>query len=251
MALVTALLVPLAGCRVEIDVDVVMDELGAGTVAVTITADAEVVDAAPGLADDVRTADLVEAGWNVDGPRPTDGGGLELVLSYAFSSPAEANVALAQLAGPRGPFVDPRLARVVDGRDVTYTLEGVLALADGLEAFADDELVALIGEVPYAAVLAERDLALDEVLDITLSVRLPGEVRKSTGTEAEGALTWTVPLDGSSKSLVTTSVVEGPSNAWGVVATVALVLLGVWVVVAGSFILFVVLARRRRRARRR
>jgi hypothetical protein len=241
----------LAGCRVDVQVDVAMDELGAGTVTVTVTADAEVVDAAPGLADDLRTDDLAEAGWVVDGPTTTSDGGLELVLSYPFDSPDEANVALAQLSGPEGPFVDPRVDRVVDGRDVTYSVDGALVLTDGLEAFTDREMVDLVGEVPYADELAERGLTLDEVIGITFSVQLPGEVRKSTGTVADGALTWTVPLDGSSQSLVTTSVDEGPSDTWATIATALQVLLGLWVAIAGLFIAYVVWARRRRRTRRR
>lgn len=251
LAVAVSCLAMLAGCRIDVRVDVIMDQLGAGTVTVTVQADAEVVDAAPGLATDLRTDDLAEAGWTVEGPTTTDDGGLELVLSYRFASPAEANRALAQLSGPEGPFVNPRLSRVVEGRDVTYSLDGTLVLTDGIEAFADAEVMELVGEVPYADALAEQGLTLDEVLGITLSVQLPGEVRKSTGTEVDGALTWTVPLDGSSQSLVTTSVEEGPSDTWSTVATVLLVLLALWVVVAGTFILYVVLARRRRRTRRR
>lgn len=245
------LLTTLAGCRVDVRVDVVMDELGAGTVTVAVTADAELLDAAPGLADDVRTDDLAEAGWVVDGPTPTDEGGLELVLTYRFDSPDEANRALGQLSGSQGPFVDVRVDRVVDGRDVTYSLDGTLVVTDGLEAFTDRAMTELVGEVPYEDELAERGLRLEEVLGIDLTVRLPGEVRKSTGTEADGALTWTVPLDGSSQSLVTTSVEEGPSDTWASVARVLAVLLAVWVAVSGTFIVYVLAARRRRRTRRR
>ena len=56
-----------------------MDRDGAGTITVTATADAELVAQAPGLADDLHFDDLVAAGWAVDGPTPTDDGGLEVV----------------------------------------------------------------------------------------------------------------------------------------------------------------------------
>jgi len=58
---------------------------------VRVIADADVVDQAPGLADDVRTEDLTASGWTVDGPTPTSDGGLQVELHHPFANVAEAN----------------------------------------------------------------------------------------------------------------------------------------------------------------
>ncbi|QQS23492.1 MAG: hypothetical protein IPM43_08390 [Actinomycetota bacterium] len=251
-AVLVAVVVPFLGaCRVDVAVDVVVDEAGAGTVTVTVTADADVVAAAPLLAEDLRTEDLVAAGWEVDGPSPSADGGLEVILTTDFASPEEANVALAQLSGPGGPFVDPVLSRLVEGRGVTYSLDGSLALPNGLEAFVDAEVVSLVGGVPYAEALADRGLTLEEAVGVSLTVSLPGEVRKTTAVEQDGLLHWTVATDGSAQSLVTSSVDEGPSDSWGLLATGALVAAVAWLVLAGAFVAYVVRARRQRSTRRR
>ena len=65
--LVVALGSVLAACRVDVAVDVAMDDDGSGIVTVTATADAEVVQRSPSLATDLRFADIQAAGWLVDG----------------------------------------------------------------------------------------------------------------------------------------------------------------------------------------
>ena len=71
--------------------------------------------------------------------------------------------------------------------------------------------------------------------------------------ESADALTWTVPMDGTSVDLSSVFVVpQGrPASAWGTVAKVALGVLVLWCLLAGGFILFVVNARRQRAAQRR
>ena len=73
VSLVGALL--LAGCRVDVTVDLVIGADGTGDLTVTATADAEVVEQAAGLAEDLRLDDAIAAGWTVEGrPRRTTEG---------------------------------------------------------------------------------------------------------------------------------------------------------------------------------
>ena len=96
----------LASCRVDATVELVIGPDGTGTLTVTAVADAEVVQQAPGLADDLRFDDAVAAGWSVDGPAATEDGGLRVVLTHPVTSAAEATNLLQQ----------PRARRSRNGR---------------------------------------------------------------------------------------------------------------------------------------
>jgi hypothetical protein len=237
----------LAGCRVDVTVDLAVGAEGTGELAVTATADAEVVERAPGLAEDLRFDDAEAAGWVVTGPDPTDEGGLTVTLRHPVTSAEEATNLLASL-GP--PFVDPRLARTVDGDEVTWTLDGALTLPSGFDSFADSELLAAVGGTPFADDLAGTTPA--DSMSIVLRADLPGDVEQTTGERRDGAVHWDAPLDGSAVDL-STRTVQGPSSggAWaGPLSVLALVLLIGWVIVAGLFIAYVVRARRQRSVRR-
>jgi hypothetical protein len=237
----------LAGCRVDVAVDLTIGADGTGELAVTAVADAEVVEQAPGLAEDLRFDDAVAAGWIVAGPEPTDDGGLTVTLRHHVTSPEEATNLLVSL-GP--PFVDPRLARAVEGDEVTWTLDGRLTLPNGFESFADADLLAAVGGTPFADELAGANPA--ESMSVVLGADLPGAVEDTTGERADGRLQWDAPLDGTSVELATRTV-QHPSSggAWaGPLSVLALVLLIGWLIAAGLFIAYVVRARQRRSVRR-
>jgi hypothetical protein len=241
----------LAACHVDVAVDVVIGADGTGSVTVTATADAEVVQQAPGLAADLRFDDAKAAGWTVDGPAATEDGGLRVVLSHPVTSAAEATNLLNSL-GP--PFVGMQLDRVVseDGQDATTTLSGQLALTGGFDAFADSDLLAAVGGSPYAAQLAAAGATPASGLTVTLRAALPGTVVDTNGTEDGPARTWTAPLDGSAATVqFETRQSPGGGGFSSVLATVLLVLLVVWLAAATAFIVSVVRARARRAQRRR
>lgn len=242
----------LASCRVDVDVIVQLGADGTGEVIVTATADAEVVQQAPGLADDLRFDDAIAAGWTVDGPGTTEDGGLTVTLRRPVTSAADANSALASL-GP--PFVDVRVERTVDEQDpedVTVTLTGQLQLNDGFAAFADADLVAATGGAPYAAELAAAGADPAESLGITLVAELPGSIASTTGDAAGNTVTWEAALDGTAQDLATTAEQRpdrGPAWA-GPVSWLALLLLIGWLVLVAVIGRAIVTARRRRAARR-
>jgi len=267
LVLVAAL--ALAACKVDTTVDVVVQPDGSGTITLTAVADADLVTQAPGLAEDLRFDDVEAAGWTVDGPTPNDDGGLQVVVSHPFTTVQEANALLQSLNGPDGPLHDVVLGRTVTDDDITTTLTGSIRVSNGLDAFADPDVLAAIGGTPYADDLAAANLRPADVMTFTFTADLPGDVvtdASSTvanteadvttdGTEPDrddGVQVWRVPLDGTTADLATTSVLAqgGGGGIWGTVATVALVALVAWLLFAVGFIVMVAKARRDRARRR-
>jgi hypothetical protein len=245
IALVCA--VAFAGCRVDVTVDLAIGADGTGELVVTGTADAELVERAPGLAEDLRFADATAAGWTVEGPTPTEDGGLAVTLRHAVASAAEATNLLASL-GP--PFRDVQLERSTVEDETTLTMSGQLALADGFDSFADSELLATAGGSPYADELSGRTPA--ESMSVVFRADLPGDVEATTGERRDGALEWAAPLDGTSSD-VATRTVQRPATggSWArPVSVAALVLLLAWIAAVVAFVVSVVRVRRRRQARR-
>ena len=267
LVLVAAL--ALAACKVNTSVDVVVQPDGSGTITLTAVADAELVAKAPGLAEDLRFDDVEAAGWAVDGPTATDDGGLQVVVSHPFATVQEATALLQSLNGPDGPLHDVVLGRTVTDDDITTTLSGSIRVSNGLDAFADPDVLAAIGGSPYADDLAAANLRPADVLTFTFTADLPGDPvvgpSSTVATTSPEATTddtaptrdddlhvWSVPLDGTTADLATTSVLAqgGGGGVWGTVATVALVALIAWLVFAAGFILLVAKARRDRARRR-
>lgn len=262
--LLIAALAVLAGCRVDVGIDVQMAQNGSGTITVTAVADAAVVAAAPGLADDLRLDDVRAAGWAVEGPTDTGAGGLEVVLTHTFSTPEQATALLASINGPEGPLDAVLLSRDATESAITYTVSGGAGLDAGLSSFADPDLLSAVGAEPYADRIRDSGVTAADAVTVTLTARLPGDVEATTGAtsmggqlggEADGpglgpVITWTVPMDGGRLDLATTtreSLERG--GIWSPLATVALVVLIAWVVL--SVVLIALVVRRRRRVRRR
>jgi len=242
----------LAACKVDTSVGLVVEPDGSGTVTLTAIADAELVAKAPGLAEDLRFDDAVAAGWTVDGPTATADGGLQVVVTHPFDTVEQATALLQSLNGPDGPLHDVVVGRTATDDEITTTLSGTISVSNGLDAFADPDVLAAIGGSPYANDLAELNLRPADVVTFTFDAALPGDVTTpSTGTAPP--LSWTVPLDGTTADLATTSVFaqgSGGSSVWSTVANVALIALVVWVLFALGFIAFVAKARRDRARQR-
>ena len=270
----------LAACRVDTMVHVAVRPDGSGTITVTAVADSELVSKTPGLAEDLRFADVKNAGWQVEGPTKTDAGGLQVAVTHPFASPEEATALLRTLNGADGPLHDVTVTRTATKRQVVTGLTGSLKVTNGLAAFADPDVLAAIGGSPYAKDLTALKLTPADVLTFTFTADLPGSVSPdgvspggispgatgpgatgpgatgpgtvSTGSIPTQSISWNVPLDGAVTDVATTSVLDTGSNggAWGTLATAALIALIAWVIASTGFILFVAKARRDRATRR-
>lgn len=241
----------LTACKVDTTVHVQVNADGTGSITLTAVADAEVVAQAPGLAEDLRFDDAIAAGWALTAPAATDTGGLQVVLAHEFATVEEATALLQSINGPGGPLHDIALTRAVTDDDITTGLAGTLRVDGGIDAFADPDVLAAIGGSPYADDIAATNLRPTDVVTFTFSLELPGEAMTPAGgtpATADAALAWSVPLDGTSADLATTTVLaQGqPSSVWGTVARIALVALVAWCVAAVAFIAFVARARTQR-----
>ncbi|MAT06138.1 MAG: hypothetical protein CL424_13950 [Acidimicrobiaceae bacterium] len=254
LLLLVVCVLALSACRLDVTVDVAIEPDGTGTVTMTAVADAELVEQVPDLVDDLRLDDAVENGWTVGEPTPTDDGGLELVLTHDVSSAEELANVLNSI-GP--PLTRMAAARTTDPEteQTTNAINGVMQLPDGFASFADTDLIATVGGVPFEEQIAASGLSPAEAMSFTYRVSLPGElVSAEEGTEVgDGAIEWQAPLDGSETNLYvqTVQIPAGGGTAWaGPLATISLVLLVVWVVLATAFIAFVAVARRKKARRR-
>jgi hypothetical protein len=252
LTLIVLSLLALTACRLDVTVSVAMEPDGTGTVEVTAIADDELVQQVPGLVDDLRLDDAIANGWVVDGPTQVDGGGLTITLSHEFRSKDELANVLNSI-GP--PLTQMAAARNTEDDQTTNAINGELVLANGFETFADADLLQAVGGLPFAEEFATIGAAPAESMSFTFRVSLPGElISAETGTEVDdGVIEWVAPLDGRSVNLYTATVQRpaGSGGAWaGPLSTAAFVALVVWVVVAGTFITFVAIARRKKRSRR-
>ena len=240
----------LGACHVDATVDIRMGADGTGKITITAIADAEVVDQAPGLAEDLRFDDAKTAGWTVTGPTDAADGGLRVELSQAFTSPEEATALLQSINGSGGPLHSMTVGRVVAEGGTTISLNGSLRI-DGLAAFADPDVLGAIGATPYAEQVAASSASPSEAVGVVVRAELPGKITSATGTVADGAVSWTVPLDGSQLDLTTNATDDhGTARIWGIAANVALIALIAWCVIAAAFVTWVV-KQRQRRARKR
>lgn len=252
LALVLVSLLALSSCRLDVLVSVEMEPDGTGVVTVVATADDELVQQVPDLVDDLRLDDAIANGWTVDGPIAAEAGGIRITLTHDFHSAEELANVLTSI-GP--PLTQMAAARTVVEEQTTNAINGELVLTNGFETFADADLVEAVGGLPFGEEIDASGLTAAEAMSFTLRVALPGElISAETGTEIDdGVIEWVAPLDGTSVNLYTATVQRPAAEAtnWaGPLSTAALIALVVWLVVAASFIGFVIVARRSKRRRR-
>lgn len=244
--------IALAGCRVDLRVDMTVEPDGTGTITLVATADADVIAAVPTLAEELATDDIVAAGWAIDGPTPLPDGGLTITLSHDFASDGEATNLLNSL-GP--PFNQMVMTRNTSGDDTTTRLAGLLGLPDGFESFADEDLVAAVGSVPFAEQIAASGATPESSIGAVIRAELPGrlDADETNGTQlGDNRLEWRAPMDGTILDWRAVSVQSPGDGRWWArpLSVVALVLLVAWVAVMTLFIGYVVWARWQRTHRR-
>jgi hypothetical protein len=130
------------------------------------------------------------------------------------------------------------------------TVSGSLRIDGGINAFADPEVLAAVGGSPFADDIAAAKLRPADAVGVTFAVEFPGPIESTTGKRSGRTATWIVPLDGTPLDLASRSGVERADSGWSWTANVALAALGVWLVIAGSFVGWVLWQRHLRRRRR-
>ena len=229
----------LGACRVELDIAVEARANGTGEVRVTAVLDEAAAEEAGDFEKDLRTADLEAAGWLVEDPERLDGGGVALTVRHPFSSPAEAEAAMAQLGGSDGPFRSFALTQTRTFFRTETEFSGTVDLTRGVEAFSDPALAEAFGGVPLGVSVEQLERQLgapfDRLLAMQVAVRLPGSVDSNGPATAEEGSVWTPQL-GEQTTLQATAA------RWNMANIVALVIA---VASAAGLVVVVVLRRRR------
>ena len=163
-ALAAACLVALAGCRVDLGLDVTVDAEGAGSLALRVAPDGELVALATDAGVDpiAQLAAAVDEldGWTVEGPT---GDPPVLVLTAGFDDPEE----LAELsAGLAEAFTAPE-ATLLEPLALTVT-EEELALSGGAALVPGEALV------EYGVEPAEAVARLGDTIAFTVTATFPG-----------------------------------------------------------------------------
>ena len=234
----------LSACQATVRVGINVGANGAGTVSVTATLDHDAAAAVPDLAQTLQTADLRQAGWHIDGPTPVTGGGTTLVVTKAFSNPAEAVEVLGELSGPSGPFRDLDVVRDSSLLGTTTTFTGTVDLTCGLACFGDPQLQQTLGANLGLdpAKLAQAGIDPAQILTFEVGVHLPGSPRTSNApVRANGESQWVLKL-GTKQSLSASSHIAHHDRLLEIEIAVAVV-----VVVVLAVVTWLLLRRRRRR----
>jgi len=230
-ASLAAMVLVATSCQATAAVDLQIEPNGQGTLSLVVTADQDMVAAAPGLAESLSLSDAQAAGWQVSPVAPDPQGRLQVRLWHDFDTPEEANLLLGQLSGTDGPFRGLRVARERDGGRSTWTLDGTLELVNGLSSLADAGLIQLAQAAPFQQDLAASGMTLDQVFLVTFRVTMPGTIDSTTGVQDVSTVQWTAPLDGSAVEVTTTSTHESRLGAVaGPLAPALLWLAGGWLV---------------------
>lgn len=205
-----------------------MHDDGSGTVTVTIDLDADAVRAVERqggvLEDEVRVADLPDAGWDVTWER-SDDGGARLRLAKGFGRAEQLASVVEELDGRDGALHDVSVDRDASVLSTTFRFDGTADLA-AIETgvTTDPELVASLTNerVDPAALDAQLLSQLRAAFRLSVAVSLPGQDTRTFTVEP-----------GATVRLATDSSVPNWRRAGLLGAAAALALLAVVVLVVG------------------
>jgi hypothetical protein len=187
----------LSGCRLEIDLNVAVEEDGSGVVEVVVGLDEDAVERIGGDLEAVlEVDDLLAAGWEVDGPDLESDGYTRVRISRPFGTPEEAAEVFAQVAADDGPFQDFQVSRETSFAETRWSFTGRVDFTGGVESFGDDGLAAELDGQPLGQSVEEIEEQLGDSLSRLITVRvrarLPGEVSSNATTRADNGAVWQV-----------------------------------------------------------
>ncbi|WP_436794831.1 hypothetical protein [Actinospongicola halichondriae] len=191
MAAAVALVVALAGCelRTEINIDVADD--GSGTVQVGAGVDDDALERRPDLLDDLALDDLLATGWTATEPAKEADGLTWVRLTHDFARPEDVGILVDEIAGEHGPFRDFAVVRDDGFAETSYTFSGTVDFSAGVSGLTDDpELAEALEADPAELIEDEIGQAIDDVLQVQIGVRLPGDVVSNAPTQASNGALW-------------------------------------------------------------
>ena len=237
LATVVALLALVASCQVEADTTITIRSDGSGQVVQAVGLDDAAMARIGDLDQQLALDDLEAAGWTVSEPERGDDGLTWVSATKEVADTTELALAVSELTGREGMLRDVATGQSDTFLDRTTEFEATVDLSRGAAVFTDPGLAAVPGD-PYQALLAsiqaEEGVPLAEMVDVTVTVHLPGGVTETVSP----TLGDPTPVALSARSE------ESKLAERGVQALVALVVLGT------GLVGWLAWARHRRRTRR-
>lgn len=187
-------------CKVDVRLGIRARENGSGEVQARFVLDDDARDVLGGdLEEQLRVADLVQAGWEVDVDENDDGA--EIRASRSFATPRELTGVIGQLSGEAGPFRDFRLDRNRSAFRTDFEFTGMVDLEGGVGATTLDP-----GDEDVASEVEEQGVELEELraylsermdagFNIEVVAEMPGEGSHNAPSELAGEPRWQ-PLPG-------------------------------------------------------
>ena len=203
IALALLLGIVLGSCRLQLDVNVAVEEDGSGSVEVVVGVDRDGIERIGGdLGAVLALDDLTDAGWLVEGPDEEEDGFTRVRFRKTFANPEEAAGIFEEVAGEDGPFQDFAVRRDSSFAKTEWGFRGRVDFSGGVEAFGDDELAAELDGEPLGQTQEEIEErlgeALSRIIQVRVVVRLPGDVTSNATTKAGNGAVWQVGFgDGS------------------------------------------------------
>jgi HAD superfamily hydrolase (TIGR01509 family) len=237
-----------AACQADARIDVVVEGDGSGTVVFTLDLDAQIVEEAPEILENLRTEDLAAADWTLEGPTATESGGATMTATKAFASRELLAGVLDEIAGSGELFSDVLVERERSFARTTYTISGEIDQTFNIESLGDEGVVGWLG-LPLGRPVSELEAIAGEpisnTLELRFSVTLPDTIEANTPTVDGRTATWVItPNDQLPTEFVASSSVEDQEpRIWAAMALVALAVLA-------TLLAFRLLAKLGRRARR-
>jgi hypothetical protein len=187
-----------AGCQLQLDLNVAVEEDGSGQIEVVVGLDPDAIERIGGdLAAVLAIDDLEEAGWTVDGPTLDPDGYTRVRVGRPFADPDEAAQIFEQIVSAEGPFRDLAITRTDSFARTEWTFTGRIDFSGGIEAFGDSGIAAELDGEPLGQsqqdIEAQLGEPLSEAIDVRVGVRLPGQVTSNAMSAAEEGGRWQVP----------------------------------------------------------
>lgn len=189
-----------SACRVDTTVDIRVDDDGSGEVAVEVVADAETVALIPDAPDGLQLGDLGDAGWTVNTNSVDGAGALTVNVSKRFASADALAGVLAEIAGEGVVFEGFTLVKDhsfdvfgLGPARTDYALRGSVDPTFDVERLGGvfpDGLSPLGRSVEAIEGLFEG--AFEDVLGLTVTVRLPETLGEANGEVVDETVIWTM-----------------------------------------------------------
>jgi hypothetical protein len=195
LVLLVLLVVLCSGaCRVRTDIGIEMKENGSGTVSVKIGLDDDAMKRAPNLQQALKVDDLTSHGWTVTGPVKETDGFTYFSAAKPFANPGEAKRIFDEVSGVKGPFRDFTISRDRTFARTKFHFSGTVDFSGGIQSFSDSELAQQLDGQPIGedvkAIEARINDTLDNVFQIRIAVRMPGDVTSNAPGQALNGAVW-------------------------------------------------------------